>query len=206
MRKYLQVRLYELSYYVEILISIILLVSLLILTGHLALMLTGIFSIKSGLDTYLQNFLNQAMSIAIGVELIKMLSKHTSGTIIEVLLFAIARQIVVAHGSPIDSLLSVVALTILFATRKYLFTSFDDTSSVVVRGSQKVKVANVLARVTLPAASKDELMRELMLRHLEMEDKLPSIGASIAFADVALRIDHMHEGVITRIEIIKSLK
>ncbi|WP_218661237.1 hypothetical protein [Streptococcus dysgalactiae] len=206
MRKYLQVRLYELSYYVEILISIILLVSLLILTGHLALMLTGIFSIKSGLDTYLQNFLNQAMSIAIGVELIKMLSKHTSGSIIEVLLFAIARQIVVAHGSPVDSLLSVVALTILFATRKYLFTSFDDTSSVVVRGSQKVKVANVLARVTLPAASKDELMRELMLRHLEMEDKLPSIGASIAFADVALRIDHMHEGVITRIEIIKSLK
>lgn len=206
MRKYLQVRLYELSYYVEILISIILLVSLLILTGHLALMLTGIFSIKSGLDTYLQNFLNQAMSIAIGVELIKMLSKHTSGTIIEVLLFAIARQIVVAHGSPVDSLLSVVALTILFATRKYLFTSFDDTSSVVVRGSQKVKVANVLARVTLPAASKDELMRELMLRHLEMEDKLPSIGASIAFADIALRIDHMHEGVITRIEIIKFLK
>ncbi|MGQ4079679.1 hypothetical protein ACUC88_07045 [Streptococcus dysgalactiae] len=206
MRKYLQVRLYELSYYVEILISIILLVSLLILTGHLALMLTGIFSIKSGLDTYLQNFLNQAMSIAIGVELIKMLSKHTSGTIIEVLLFAIARQIVVAHGSPVDSLLSVVALTILFATRKYLFTSFDDTSSVVVRGSQKVKVANVLARMTLPAASKDELMRELMLRHLEMEDKLPSIGASIAFADIALRIDHMHEGVITRIEIIKSLK
>lgn len=206
MRKYLQVRLYELSYYVEILISIILLVSLLILSGHLALMLTGIFSIKSGLDTYLQNFLNQAMSIAIGVELIKMLSKHTSGTIIEVLLFAIARQIVVAHGSPVDSLLSVVALTILFATRKYLFTSFDDTSSVVVRGSQKVKVANVLARVTLPAASKDELMRELMLRHLEMEDKLPSIGASIAFADIALRIDHMHEGVITRIEIIKSLK
>lgn len=206
MRKYLQVRLYELSYYVEILISIILLVSLLILTGHLALMLTGIFSIKNGLDTYLQNFLNQAMSIAIGVELIKMLSKHTSGTIIEVLLFAIARQIVVAHGSPVDSLLSVVALTILFATRKYLFTSFDDTSSVVVRGSQKVKVANVLARVTLPAASKDELMRELMLRHLEMEDKLPSIGASIAFADIALRIDHMHEGVITRIEIIKSLK
>lgn len=206
MRKYLQVRLYELSYYVEILISIILLVSLLILTGHLALMLTGIFSIKSGLDTYLQNFLNQAMSIAIGVELIKMLSKHTSGTIIEVLLFVIARQIVVAHGSPVDSLLSVVALTILFATRKYLFTSFDDTSSVVVRGSQKVKVANVLARVTLPAASKDELMRELMLRHLEMEDKLPSIGASIAFADIALRIDHMHEGVITRIEIIKSLK
>lgn len=206
MRKYLQVRLYELSYYVEILISIILLVSLLILTGHLALMLTGIFSIKSGLDTYLQNFLNQAMSIAIGVELIKMLSKHTSGTIIEVLLFAIARQIVVAHGSPVDSLLSVVALTILFATRKYLFTSFDDMSSVVVRGSQKVKVANVLARVTLPAASKDELMRELMLRHLEMEDKLPSIGASIAFADIALRIDHMHEGVITRIEIIKSLK
>lgn len=46
MRKYLQVRLYELSYYVEILISIILLVSLLILTGHLALMLTGFSQLR----------------------------------------------------------------------------------------------------------------------------------------------------------------
>lgn len=150
MRKYLQIRLYELSHYVEIIISIILVISLLVLTGRLALSLTGIFTIKSGIDTYLQSFLNQAMSIAIGVELIKMLSKHTSGTIIEVLLFAIARQIVVAHGSAKDSLLSVIALAILFATRKYLFTSFDDTSSIIVRGSQKVKIANVLARVELP--------------------------------------------------------
>ncbi len=81
MRKYLQIRLYELSHYVEIIISIILVISLLVLTGRLALSLTGIFTIKSGIDTYLQSFLNQAMSIAIGVELIKMLSKHTSGTI-----------------------------------------------------------------------------------------------------------------------------
>ncbi|AEJ24420.1 hypothetical protein HKO46_09665 [Streptococcus equi subsp. zooepidemicus] len=206
MRKYLQIRLYELSHYVEIIISIILVISLLVLTGRLALTLTGIFTIKSGIDIYLQSFLNQAMSIAIGVELIKMLSKHTSGTIIEVLLFAIARQIVVAHGSAKDSLLSVIALAILFATRKYLFTSFDDTSSIIVRGSQKVKIANVLARVELPVINKNELMRDLMLRHLEEEGKTATIGASIAFSDVALRVDHMHEGVITRIEIIKSLK
>ncbi|EHI70886.1 hypothetical protein ACVRY7_01600 [Streptococcus ictaluri] len=204
MRKYLQVRLYEMSYYIEIIISIILLVSLLILTGHLALTLTGIFSIKTGLDTYLQNFLNQAMSIAIGVELIKMLSKHTSGTIIEVLLFAIARQIVVSHGSPVDSLLSVIALTILFATRKYLFTSFDDASSIIVRGSQKVAMACRVARVQLPLVDKNELMRDMMLRYLEKEGKTARLGASIAFPDVALRVDHMHEGVITRIEIIRT--
>lgn len=184
MRKYLQIRLYELSHYVEIIISIILVISLLVLTGRLALSLTGIFTIKSGIDTYLQSFLNQAMSIAIGVELIKMLSKHTSGTIIEVLLFAIARQIVVAHGSAKDSLLSVIALAILFATRKYLFTSFDDTSSIIVRGSQKVKIANVLARVELPVINKNELMRDLMLRHLEEEGKTVYQSTAKCITDV----------------------
>ncbi|MCD3446794.1 hypothetical protein KUG03_00470, partial [Streptococcus equi subsp. zooepidemicus] len=66
---------YELSHYVEIIISIILVISLLVLTGRLALSLTGIFTIKSGIDTYLQSFLKPGHEFAIGVELIKMLSK-----------------------------------------------------------------------------------------------------------------------------------
>ncbi|VGV49384.1 membrane protein [Streptococcus pyogenes] len=39
-----------------------------------------------------------------------------------------------------------------------------------------------------------------------MRKYLQVIGASIAFAGAALCIDHMHDGVITRIEMIKSLK
>jgi phosphate starvation-inducible membrane PsiE len=49
-----------------------------------------------------------------------MLCKHTPETVIDVLLFAIARQIVVYHDAPIDMLIGVVAIVGLFAAKKYL--------------------------------------------------------------------------------------
>lgn len=204
MRKFLQTILYELSFYVEIIVSMILVVMLLLLTGILATDIMTIFGSSLNIDVYLQDFLNQAMNIAIGVELIKMLSKHTSGTIIEVLLFAIARHVVVDHSSSLDSLLSVAAIAILFATRKYLFTSFDDSNNIILRASQKVKIANILARVNLPG-EKSEILRDFMIRHLKEEDKSITVGASVYFDNMALRIDSMKNGKITRIEIIKSL-
>lgn len=204
MRKFLQVSFYEMSFYVEILLSLILMIVLVISTFFLAVDILGIFNSQGSIETYLHNFLNQAMSIAIGVELIKMLSKHTSATIIEVLLFAIARHVVVDQSTSLDSLWSILAISVLFATRKYLFTNFDDSTNIIVRGSQKVKIANVLARVNLKG-QKGELLRDFVVRHLEAEEKHVTIGAAVYLNDVALRVDSMKDGVITRVEIIKSL-
>lgn len=204
MRKFLQTNIYEFSFYIEILISFILGIALMVLTARLAVDMTGVFSSHQSIEEYVQGFLNQAMSIAIGVELIKMLTKHTTSTIVEVLLFAIARQIVVNHGSAVDSLLSVLALVALLAARKYLLIHFDDVSSMVVRGSQKVKLVNILAKVDLPGKEK-ELLRDFMVRYLEEEDKTVAIGATIYLQDIALRIDNMMADKITRVEIIKSL-
>ncbi|MBM7635502.1 hypothetical protein [Streptococcus saliviloxodontae] len=204
MRKFLQTFLYELSFYIEIIISIILSAILFLLTVRLLSEITGFFSGTDGIESFLQEFLNEAMSIAIGVELIKMLTKHTSTTIIEVLLFAIARQIVVSHGSALNSLLSVVSLVLLFVARKYLLTSFDDTSRITLRGSQKVKMVNVLARINLPSEP-HELLRDWMVKRILKEGKHVSIGTSVYDKDVALRIESMKDGVITRVDIIKSI-
>ena len=52
---------------------------------------------------------------------VKMLAKHSPGSAIEVLLFAIARQMVVEHTSPVENLISIVAILLIFVIRKYLF-------------------------------------------------------------------------------------
>ena len=52
-------------------------------------------------------FLGHAFNLIIGVEFIKMLAKHTPGSAIEVLLFAIARQMVVEHTSPLHRRLQI---------------------------------------------------------------------------------------------------
>ena len=50
-----------------------------------------------------------------------MLAHHTPGRTIEVLLYAITRQLLVCHGTSTDILLGVLAITLLFFTRKVLF-------------------------------------------------------------------------------------
>lgn len=78
-----------------------------------------------GLDITILNMdfdrvLSISLALVISVEFVRMLCKHTPETVIDVLLFAIARQIVVYHDAPIDMLIGVAAIIGLFAAKKYL--------------------------------------------------------------------------------------
>jgi hypothetical protein len=44
---------------------------------------------------FFQDFLGYAMTLVIAIEFIKMLLRHTPGSIIEVLLFAMARKLII---------------------------------------------------------------------------------------------------------------
>ena len=74
----------------------------------------------------LEYYMEYAMSLAIGVEFVKMLCRHSAQTVVEVLLFATARQMVVEHLNPTQTLIGIVGIAILFAIRKYLMTDSDD--------------------------------------------------------------------------------
>ncbi len=67
-------------------------------------------------------FLERAFLIIMGIELVKMLMLHTYGAVIDVLMFAIARQMIVSHDGPWGTLLGVVALAGIFAIKKFLYT------------------------------------------------------------------------------------
>lgn len=55
-----------------------------------------------------------------------MLCRHSAQTVVEVLLFATARQMVVEHLDPVQTLIGIIGIAILFAVRKYLMTDSDD--------------------------------------------------------------------------------
>jgi hypothetical protein len=203
MRKFLQDTVTELSYYLEIILSAILAFALLFFSLSLIKDLSGFLSLESSDEVLLQRFLGKAMTLAVGVELIKMFSKSSPNTVIEVLLFALARQLVLDHANILDFLIGILAVAILFAVRKYLFTQFDATNNIIMRASQKVKIANVIARVNIQA-NKSETLRDFITRKLSEEDMTVAVGACVYLKNVALRIDKMHGDTITRVEIIKG--
>lgn len=65
------------------------------------------------------DFLSGALLI-MGLEFVKMLALHTAAAVIDVLLFTIARQMIITHGSSLDTLLGVSAVAGIFAIRKFL--------------------------------------------------------------------------------------
>lgn len=202
MKEYLQSRLYNMSYYLEMFISLILTVVIIILTGKLFLEVLDFNYLLSGQDV-IQVFLEKAMNLAVGVELIKMLCKHTPGTVVEVLLFAIARQVIFAHASVVETLVGVVCIVILFATRKYLFTARDEVTKITLRGSQTVKNANILARIHIPLED-GPLLRDAIMKRIEEEDLSTAVGTCIDYHNFALCIASMHDNVITRVDVLKS--
>ena len=76
-------------------------------------------------DVYIENLMSTAFSVIIVIEFIRMLIRHSMNTVVEVLIFAIARGLVAGHEKPLNALISIIAIAILLACRKYLFHDFD---------------------------------------------------------------------------------
>ena len=105
--------------YLEILLSAILAVALLICAVQ---MIPPLFSLEINGDTEIfHNFLEDIFTLILGVEALKMLCKHSTGAVIEVLMFTMAREMVVHETTPQQNLLVIISVAILFFVRKYLF-------------------------------------------------------------------------------------
>ena len=118
MKMTLQTIMQKMTSYVELVLSAFLLLVVVALSVRLiAQSVPQVWSQQIDVMYYLES----AMTLAIGIEFVKMLCTHTSETIIEILLFAISRQMIVEHLSTTETILGVGAIAGLFAVRKYLF-------------------------------------------------------------------------------------
>ncbi len=124
MRKKLQDKMFEISYLFELLISVIVGIAILLFSIRLGAELFDLGIYSKGVSA-LVPILDDAIILAIGAELIKMLCKHTPETVIEVLAFALARQLIVGHAKSWENLITVVAIAALFAVRRFLLKRQD---------------------------------------------------------------------------------
>ena len=112
-------RIIQASSLLEVLLSGLVLVGLVFSAVPLIRWMPGL--LVDGNDTEIRTFLERSLDIVIGIEFIKMLAKHSPGSSLEVLLYAIARHMVVGHESALENLLSVGAIALIFIVRKFFF-------------------------------------------------------------------------------------
>ena len=103
----------------EVVLSGIVLAALLMSIVPLVELMPGLLTDADSLE--IRTFLERALDIVIGIEFIKMLAKHSPGSVLEVLLYAIARHMIVGHEDAVQNLVSVGAIALIFIIRKYFF-------------------------------------------------------------------------------------
>ncbi|MDY5957781.1 MAG: transporter [Frisingicoccus sp.] len=120
----IQDRVYKLAICIETFFAIVIAIVIVLLAVKL---ITIIFQPGFFVDEEsFSNFLKNALGLVVGVEFVKMLVRHTMDNVVEVLIFAISRHLIVYHLEIWEILIGVLCMAILFAIRKFLVVSSDE--------------------------------------------------------------------------------
>lgn len=105
---------------------IIAIITLVVLVGMLGMEIYRMFTVSeyfATINTYLHNIL----TLVVGLEFVRMLLDMTPANTLEVLIVAIARQVILSHDNPWSNVASVLCIAGLFAIRRFLIPKGEMT-------------------------------------------------------------------------------
>ncbi|MCM1184586.1 MAG: hypothetical protein NC337_14540 [Roseburia sp.] len=111
-----------------------LVVAVLVLAGIILTMFSflrdfNIFRELADKTSVFQQYLERIFVIVIGIEFLKMLSSPNSDNVLEILIFLVARHMVVGETTPYEDFASVVGVVLLCLARRYLHKDHAENAS-----------------------------------------------------------------------------
>ena len=117
-----------LHYLVEVIEIIIAVITLCAMVYLLFTEVAKIFDHNFAVNEHLadtKHFLESILGIVIGLEFVSMLVDFTPANILEVLVLAISRHVIINHSDPVSTIVCVVCIAGLFAIRRFLIPKED---------------------------------------------------------------------------------
>ncbi len=117
-------RIGEYIIWIEMILAILIIVTVILSIKDLFILCMTTFKTEA-LSSYdiLQGFLSHTLLLVVGLELALMLISHSTGKVLEVVLYAIARKMLISSTNMTDILFGVIALALIFFVNKYLHDS-----------------------------------------------------------------------------------
>jgi len=106
--------------------GVIAVMTLIVMVGMVALEVYQMVTVE-GYFADVHNYLHNILTIVVGLEFVRMLIDMTPANTLEVLIVAIARQVIVSHEDPISNVCCVLCIAGLFATRHFLIPKKEMT-------------------------------------------------------------------------------
>ncbi len=141
------------TYCLEVFLAIFIMIAVVVSIYDLIKYLALIF-MTNPMDTYeiFQRFLGHVLLLVVGIELVIMLISHTTSSVLEVVLYAIARKMLIHSEGMLDIVLGMIAIAAVFAIRKFLFTKEIriEGSGTVFSAGISVADANTITGLCIP--------------------------------------------------------
>ena len=192
--------------YTEILLALVVIIGILLLCIRVLVQLRGfIISTFSGMEVpSFAEFLSTVFELVIGIEFVKMLAKHTPGSAIEVLLYTIARALIMDHSSMQSSLFGVIAIAILFAVRKYFndpeVHNHESGGDYIVNGGINMTEVNKRLDADFDE-SYGHTVAGYLFNYLQAIGKKPTVGCEVQIGEYMFQVYDMEGELIRHIKI-----
>ena len=121
-------------HFLEWLIAII---TLVVLVGMLVLEIYKMVTVKDYFAT-IHTYLHNILTLVVALEFVRMLLDMTPANTLEVLIVAIARQVILSHNSPWSNVASVLCIACLFAISRFLIPKGEMTMELSEMGEEEV--------------------------------------------------------------------
>ncbi|SDK06532.1 transporter associated domain-containing protein [Natronincola ferrireducens] len=153
-------------------------------------------------DTYnvFKKFLAFTLLLVVGIELVLMLLSHSTSAMLELVLFAIARKMLIYSETMLDLILGTAAIAGVFAIKKYLMTKkpLSERDGHVISAAQSVHDINFTTGLDIPE-NKGNTIGGLIC-HLSEETCTPvEEGSEYEVGNIKIRILKMKDGLIEKV-------
>jgi len=153
----------------------------------------------------LDKFLNEILQVVIVIEFVKMLAKHTPESVIEVLLFAIARKLIVDHNiDALQLLIGVAAIAVLFAVRKYLnVTARESEEGLLLSGGSPLKKAFEMCTgdLQLDESIHGDTLAGMIHNYAKEHDQKIEVGYTVKIGNARFQVYSMDSGLIKLVQV-----
>lgn len=164
----------------------------------------GLIFKTNAIETYMifQKFLGHVLLLVVGVELVIMLLSHSTSSVLEVMLYAIARKLLIYSDTTLDIAIGIVAIAMIFAIRKYLFTKEIklEGHGNVFSAATPVTDANIITGLNIPEHLGNTI-GGVITKMAENTNRPVYEGIDYRVGNAKLKVISMKDGLIEKVVI-----
>ena len=198
---YFKNKLIKYTYYLEMILALFIIAAIIVGMTDLVKYIYMILK-TNAIDTYLifQKFLGHVLLLVVGVELVIMLLSHSTSSVLEVVLYAIARKMLIYSDTTLDIVLGVIAIGMVFVIRKYIFTKEIklEGNGHAFSAAISVSDANTITGLNIPENLGNTIGG--VISKISEDTRRPIYeGIEFRVGDAKLKVLSMKEGLIEKI-------